>query len=152
MLRRSGRPGAVVSFMCLPALCCASQDLALAGDDESNAILSEEFDFAVNEPIPVVKTIGRIHLVVITAQVETSRRRTYRITFTLEVENPDEYDQTVAARIDVLDERGDLMRSGETSGDIEENGSKQLKVAIAIGFTSPDSVKSFRLELQVRDD
>ena len=54
--------------------------------------------------------------------------------------------------IDVFDEQGDLIRSGETSGDIEKNGSKQLKVAIATGFTSPDSEKSFRLELQVRDD
>ena len=56
------RPGAVLFFMLVLAFCCAAQDPAVAGENESEAILSEEFDFVVNEPIPVGKTIGQIHL------------------------------------------------------------------------------------------
>ncbi|MCZ6696522.1 MAG: hypothetical protein O7A63_08290 [Acidobacteria bacterium] len=139
--------------MCVFAICFATQDSARTSDDENNrAIFSEEFGFVVNERIPLDVTIGRVHVAVITTEVRASGRDTYRLTFRLEAENPKGHDQTIAVRIEVLDERGDLIRSVETTKDIEEKESKKLKIVLHLDSPPLEIVESFHLEMQAWDD
>ena len=150
---RTSRSRFVLLFMCVFAICFTAQDSARARDDENDrAIFSEEFEFVVDERIPVDITIGRVHVTAITAAVKAAGSDTYRLTFRLEAENPKGHDQTVAVMIEVLDEQGDLIRSGEKTKDIEEKDSKKLKIVIYMDRSPLAIVKSFHLEMQAWDD
>ncbi len=153
MRLRTGHFQTILPFVCVLAIYFTIQDPTHARDDEDDrAILSEEFDFIVDERIPINMTIGRVHVTAIMAGVKASGGDRKRVTFRVEMENPKGHDQEVAIRIELLDDQGNLVRSGETTKGIEEKESKKFKVVIYVDFPPVDIVKSFHLEMQAWDD
>ena len=153
MRLRTGHFQTILPFVCVLAIYFTIQDPTHARDDEDDrAILSEEFDFIVDERIPINMTIGRVHVTGITVEVRASGRDSERVTFRMEMVNPKGHDQKVAIRIELLDDQGNLVTSGETTKDIEEKEYEKVKIVMYVDFPPLDVVKSFHLEMQAWDD
>ncbi|MEE9229140.1 MAG: hypothetical protein V3U86_00385 [Acidobacteriota bacterium] len=125
---------------------------SLAREKDNYGTYSQDYEFVVNEKIVVDQTVGRVHFPSLLVEVKQLRSGKYRLSTQLSARNPKGHDQTVVARVRMVDQDGNVIVSDERHKNVEEGDSKVLKMRTYLGRDPASVITGIVLEIEAWDD